>query len=457
MRTGQIKAEAYAAALLARCELLSELNAFISIDRELVLESARAADRRRAEGSKLGLMHGLPVAVKDSINTKDLETTAGTKSLRSFKPKQDAPVMTALYGAGAILLGKTNLHELSYGWTSNNYYTGPVHNPYDPTRIPGGSTGGTAAAVASRMVSSGLAEDTNGSIRVPAALCGIAGLRPSTGRWPAEGVVPITGRFDTVGPHARTVADLILYDSVVTGDASRVDPGDLRGVRLAVSSEYFLSGIDDEVERVFRDALRRLQAGGATLVWADVPNLGPLIDAVNFPIQQHEAIASLERYLADNQTGLTADQVYAEASPDIKWVVDTFFRSSGKFHFPDEVYRAAIEVNRPALRQSLNQYFGQQQVAAIVFPTTMCAASRIGEDVEVEINGQKVPVYIAYARNISLGNSAGLPGLVLPAGVTSIGLPLGIEFDGPTGTDRELLRLGLSLEKALGPILPPKV
>src|SRR5581483_9917331 len=218
MRAGDLKCEEYAQALLDRSASLKSLNAYISQDRDAVLEAARAADKKRASGATLGALHGLPVPIKDSINTKGLPTTSGTPALRNFRPKQDAPVAKMLFDAGALLLGKTNLHELSFGWTSNNLAFGAVHNPYDPARIPGGSSCGTAVAVATAMAPAGLAEDTCGSIRVPAALSGIKGYRPSKFRWPAEGVMPLTTIFDTVGPHARSVADLILFDSVVTGD-----------------------------------------------------------------------------------------------------------------------------------------------------------------------------------------------------------------------------------------------
>ena len=218
LRNGEVTAERYASALLDRFQQGKPLNAFITLPQEQVLEAARAADRVRVSGAKLGALHGLPIPVKDSVNTKDMPTTGGTPALRNFRPKEDAPLVRALLGAGAIVLGKTNLHELSFGWTSNNLAFGAVHNPYDVQRIPGGSSGGTAVAVATRMAPLGVAEDTEGSIRVPAAMCGIAGFRPTTGRYVTTGAVPISPLFDQVGPHARRVGDLALFDSVVTGD-----------------------------------------------------------------------------------------------------------------------------------------------------------------------------------------------------------------------------------------------
>ena len=211
--------------------------------------SPRACDRRRAGGAPLGPLHGLPIPVKDSLNTRDYPTTAGTPALRGFRPAQNAPLIDALLGAGAIVLGKTNLHELSYGWTSNNLAFGAVHNPYDPARIPGGSSGGTAAAVAAHMAPLGVAEDTEGSIRVPAALCGIAGFRPTTGRYSTQGAVPISVLFDQAGPHARSVADIALFDAVAAADHQPLTALALSGVRLAVARGYFWTGLDAEVEQ----------------------------------------------------------------------------------------------------------------------------------------------------------------------------------------------------------------
>ncbi|HXV59507.1 MAG TPA: amidase family protein, partial [Vicinamibacteria bacterium] len=234
MREGELRAEDYASALLQRCEAGQHLNAFITLEPGHVLEAARAADRKRDSGAVLGPLHGLPIPIKDSVNTKDFPTTAGTSALRNFRPREDAPIVRTLVEAGAIVLGKTSIHELSFGWTSNNLAFGAVRNPYDTTRIPGGSTGGTAAAVAARMAPLGVAEDTEGSIRVPAALCGICGFRPTTGRYPSQGVVPITPLFDQVGPHARTVRDCILFDTVVTGETAHLEVANLAGARLAL-------------------------------------------------------------------------------------------------------------------------------------------------------------------------------------------------------------------------------
>ena len=455
MRNGEMKAEDYAAALIDRCQALQSFNAFITLDRERVLEAARAADLRRAAGETLGVLHGLPLPVKDSIDTADYRTTSGTNALREFQPRRDAAVMAPLRAAGAIVLGKTNIHELSYGWTSNNQAFGPVHNPYDRDRIPGGSTGGTAAAVAARMAPAGLAEDTNGSIRIPAALSGISGLRPTTGRWPQPGVMPITPLFDTVGPHARTVADLALLDAVVTGD-TRLDPvASLRGVRLAISPAYYLTGLHPETDRVMRSALERLKDAGADIVDAEVPGLADLVNAMNFQVQTYDTVPSIRAYLKAQGTDITFEDILAQMSPGIRWIFENFSLPGGQYYPTRQAYEDARKTVRPKLQETFRRYFRENGVQALVFPSALCPATRIGEEPETEWGGEKKPLFIVYSRNVAPGNCASLPGLVLPGGLTTDGLPVGIEFDAPIGKDRELLGLGFALEKALGPIPAP--
>ena len=455
MRDGSLASERYAQALLEQCERGKALNAFITLDREQVLAAARAADQRRKSGATLGRLHGLPIPIKDSVNTKDLKTTAGTPALRDFHPKEDAPIVQALRDQGAIILGKTNLHELSLGWTSDNHAFGAVHNPYDPARIPGGSSGGTAAAVASRMAPLGVAEDTEGSIRVPAALCGIAGFRPTTSRYPSSGVAPITALFDQVGPHARTVADLALFDAAVTRDFNPLRPTALRGVKLGVARGYWFTGLDVEVERIADAALRTLQHAGVELVEGEVDDLANLIQRTTGPVQVHDILYTLPKYLQDSGAHVTFEQVVAQASPDIK----TFFertRKGADGFVTDEVYVAARDTYLPKLRKNFADYFARTGVTAIVFPATRIPATTIGQN-EVILDGKKTSFSAAISRNIAPGSTAGLPGLVLPAGLTQSGSPVSLEFDGPAGTDRALLALGLNLESALGRLTPPKL
>jgi mandelamide amidase len=456
LRNGDVTAERYATAILERCQQGSTLNAFITLRQERVLEAARAADRLRGSGAKLGALHGLPIPVKDSVNTKDMPTTGGTPALRNFRPKEDAPVVRALLAAGAIVLGKTNLHELSFGWTSKNLAFGAVHNPYDMQRIPGGSSGGTAVAVAARMAPLGIAEDTEGSIRVPAAMCGIAGFRPTTERYVSTGVVPISPLFDQVGPHARTVGDLALFDSVVTGDWSPLSVTELKGTKLGVGRNYWFSDLDGEVERLTNEALKKLEAAGAEIVEADVPELARLVELTTNPVQNHDVRFALAKYLEEYGAGVTFDQLISKASADIRRDFADIL-PGGKLFVGEAEYQVVRDQHLPKLKEVYRQYFARTGVAALLFPATMIPPPLIGEDVEVSIGGKKVAFETAVARNIAPGSTAGLPGLVLAAGTVPGGLPIALEFDGQAGSDRALLGLGLSLERALGAVPAPKL
>ncbi len=457
MTRGELACEHYAAALLARCEATRSLNAWIALEPQRVLAAARACDQRRQAGAHPGPLFGLPIPVKDSVNTAEYPTTAGTPALRHFHPAEDAPLVTSLKAAGAIVLGKTNLHELSYGWTSNNLAFGAVHNPYDPQRIPGGSSGGTAAAIAARMAPLGIAEDTEGSIRVPAAFCGIMGFRPTTGRYPTRACVPISHLFDQVGPHARNVADLALFDSVITHDWRPLRPIPLRGVRLGIVRDYWFTNLDPEVERITQAAFDRLRAAGAELVESELPGLATLIDLITEPVQNHDVRLTLASYLREYHAGITFDELVRQASPDIRAVFDGYVLPGSRNFVTDAVYDTAVHRQLPQLRQLYRDYFARTGVAAIIFPATMVPALPIGSENDVTIQGQAVPFETAVARNIAPGSTAGLPGLVLPTGLTSGGLPVAIELDAAAGADRALLALGRSVAEALGDIPAPSI
>jgi mandelamide amidase len=454
MRDGRFTALAYAEALLARCAAGAELNAFITLDPDAVRAGARAADARRAAGETLGALHGLPVPVKDSINTADLPTTAGTAALRGFHPAADATAVARLRAAGAILLGKTNLHELSFGWTSSNMAFGPVRNPWDTARIPGGSSGGTAAAVAAGMAPLGVAEDTQGSIRVPAALCGIAGFRPTTGRYPNDGCAPISSLFDQIGPQARHVADLVLFDTVMTGDHAPLAVPSLEGLRLGIAREYYFAGLDPAVADAVDAVLKRLADAGVVIVEADVPGLGALIEAITQPVQVHDVVPGLKAWLAESGASLSFEEMLAEVSPDVQAVLRQFAVPGAPHAVPDDYYAVARDEKLPVLRALLAEWFASHAVDAMLLPATMAAATPIGDDRTVRIRDANVAFSTVMGRNIAPGSTAGLPGLVLPAALAG-GLPVAIELDGPAGSDRRLLGIGLAVEALLGTLRPP--
>ena len=454
LAAGALTAEAHVEALLARCLLWQDLNAFASLDPARSRAAARDSDRRRAAGSVAGPLEGLPVLIKDNIDVAGWVTTAGTAALRNHRPGRTAGVAARLLAAGAYVLGKNTMHELAHGITSNNAYSGAVRNPYDTRMIPGGSSGGTAAALAARLGPVGLGTDTGGSVRIPAALCGVAGFRPSTGRYPTDGIVPISHTRDTPGVMARAVADIELIDRVIAPAPAPAAPATLAGCRLGVPRSLFYESLDTELARLVEQALAQLQAAGAVLVEADVTGLEALNAPVAGVISDYEFPRDLAAYLASSGSGIALEAVIdALASPDLR---QTFAREvRGPAAPSDAAYRHAIDVGLPAIQAACRAYFTEHALEAMVFPTTPLPASPIGADAEVELGGRKVSTFRTYLRNARPATTAGMPGLSLPIGCTAAGLPVGIEFDGPAHSDRRLLALGAAAERVFGPVPPP--
>lgn len=453
LRRGELSAELYARHVLDRCEARKDLNTMISVDPAQVLQAAREADLLRRSGKPLGRLHGLPIPVKDSINTAHLPTTSGTGALRDFRPNADAPIIRQLTGEGGIVLGKTNLMEMSLGWTSNNKHFGPVRNPYDVSRIPGGSSGGSAAAVAARIVPLAIGEDTLGSIRVPAALCGVCGLRPTVGRYPSAGVMPITPRWDAPGPLGRQVDDLVLFDAAMVGRDAPLRAAPLAGARIALPPEYLL-GLDPEVERVFDAAVRTLEKAGATLVRASLPEALDGARKLVSTIQAFEIVANQIRYLEESGSTVRIEEMIAgmSAAPQKRYHSD--FLPGGANTITEQA-RDELLARLALMRSAMRAYFAEHKITALAAPPTLSAAIPIGDDVDTDVGGVRVPLYEVMARNAGHGSAVGMPCLVLPAGMTRGNLPVGIGFDMLPGQDEDLLALGLRLEQVLGPIPPP--
>jgi len=455
IREGQIRSQDLVAALLKQIDAGSDLHAFILIERDSAMRAARDADRKREQGERLGPLHGVPIVIKDNIHLAGLPNTAGTPALRGFVPTDTAPVAQALIDAGAIVLGKTNMHELALGITSNNAAFGPVVTPYDKGRFAGGSSGGTAAAIAARMVPAGLGTDTGGSVRIPAALNGIVGLRPTVGRYSQRGITPLSHTRDTAGPMARTVRDLVLLDQVISGDARPVRVADLGAVRLGVARIPFCQNIDREVAQILELALEKLRAAGVQVVDVELPDLTDIYAKAGPPMAAYEVNADLGRYLAEYQTGLSVRAVVDQvASPDVKRLFETVIL--GEKAPSEAVYRDAVETHLPRLRQLYAEAFAEQRLDALIFPTTPLPAQPLEQSIETTLNGKTVSTFFTFLANTRPSAFVHLPGLALPMGMTADGLPVGIELDGPVGTDRRLLSIGLALESVLGPAPPPR-
>jgi mandelamide amidase len=455
IRAGNLKSEDLVKALADQAERKKDLGAFISFDREAALKAARAADAQAARKKFRGPLHGVPIVVKDNIHVTGFANTAGTPALKDFRPKRNAPVADKLVRAGAIVLGKTNMHELAFGITTNNGAFGPARNPYDPKRIAGGSSGGTGVAIAARMAAAGLGSDTGGSVRIPSAVNGIAGLRPTLGRYPQAGITPIAHTRDTAGPMARTVEDLVLLDNVITGTRDGLAPARLEGLRIGVSRSYFFSSLDTEVEAVTLAALERIRAAGAEIVETDMPGLADLNGKISFPVALYEANVDLAKYLKTFGVPLDVKGVAAQIkSPDVKGVYESMVLPGAPKAMPAEAYKAAIAA-RPVLQKLYADTFAKNRVAVLAFPTTPLPAAPIGEDETTKLNGKDVPTLQTFIRNTDPGSNAGIPGVSIPIGRTKAGLPVGLELDGPAGSDRRLLSIALALEKLFGRLPPP--
>ncbi len=453
LRAGDLTAESYTQALLDRAAAYTHLNAFITLDADQALAAARDADTRRAAGGKLGVLHGVPLAFKDNIDTAGLVTTGGTPKLRGYRPAHNAPVAQALFNAGALVLGKTNMHELAYGITNNNSAFGPARNPYNTEMIPGGSSGGTGVAVAARLAPGGLGTDTGGSVRIPAALCGIVGFRPSIRRYSQDGIVPISNTRDTAGPMVRSVADAVLIDGAITSGPTELAPATLAGLRLGVARAPYYENLDAALEKVIETELGRLRDLGVELVEFDASDITELDQAAGFPIALFETVTTLTAYLNASGTGFSLREVCeATASPDVNGLLMTLF---GDNAVPEEIYRDAVDNKRPALQATIASYFKKHDIAAFVLPTTPLPARPIGQDETVDLNGEKVPTFPAYIRNAGPASVAGLPSLSLPIGFTKGGLPVGIQLDGAAGRDTDILAIGLAYEACLPSLSPP--
>ncbi len=454
LRDKRFSAKTYAEAVLTRSEELGRLNVFINQDEEVLMTAAAAADERLAAGDEAPLL-GLPLAVKDNIDSADLPTTGGTPGLRDWTPSANAPVMQALLDRGAMLAGKANMHELAFGITSNNAGFGAVGNPYDPTLIPGGSSGGTAAAVAARIVPAGLGTDTGGSCRIPAALSGCVGFRPTQGRYSQAGIIPISHTRDTIGPLARSVADIALLDGVCAGEALAAFEKPIEEIRIGVPAAYFYEGLDYELEIVVAKALERFRAEGVQLIDVDIENIQTLNETTSFPIALFEVLRELSAYLySHGQTMSVPDLVEQTAGADVKGLLTSLM---GDNAVPAGLYREVITRGRPALQRAYAGYFEENQLDAMVVPTTPLPARPIGEDETVDLNGEQVPTFTTYIRNTDPPSVAGLPCLSVPAGLTEQGLPVGVEFVGRASGDAAVLHIGSLFEAFTGMLPAPEL
>ncbi len=437
--------------LFLRARAAHSLNPFIHFEADTCLaEARRLAQTPTHERASLPLF-GVPIAVKDNIDTAEAPTSAGTPALRGKTPRRNAPALQRLRDAGALVAGKTNMHELAFGITSNNTAFGPVRNPYDPRRIAGGSSGGTAAAIAAGVVEVGLGTDTGGSARIPAALCGIVGFRPTVGRYPMAGVAPLSHTRDTLGLMARNVGLIRQLDAVLAAKTVGRDATPLSEVRLGAPRAWFQEGLHKDVAACLTRALALLEKAGVTIVSADLPDIGRLNEAVSMPVVMYEVVGDLSRYLHERGEVSLETLVQRVASPDVAEAM----RAAVDGAISDQVYQDAMTRHRPALQRSYQDYFQTHRLAALLAPTTPLPACALGDDQTTLLNGRQAPVFQTFIRNTDPPSNAGLPAISLPAGLSAAGLPMGLELVAPAGGDESLLQLAAAVAEVLGPIPPP--
>ena len=455
--SGRASAVEVVQAALSRIESTNPaLNAFLSVVGERALDRAKVVDRDQRKAP----LAGVPVAIKDNICTSGITTTAASRMLKDFVPPYDATVVKRLEAAGAIVMGKTNCDEFAMGSSTENSAFGPSKNPWNPEYISGGSSGGSAVAVAAGMTPLALGSDTGGSIRQPASLCGVAGLKPTYGRVSRYGLIAFASSLDQIGPFARTAYDAALALSVLAGpdphDATAArEPvpdymsaltGDIRGLRLGVPRKMLEHGVDESVRGCFYHALEVFRSRGAELVDIDLPHAKYAI-ATYYVVATAEASSNLARFdgvrYGYRAPGVRDVKEMYEKSrsqgfgPEVKRriMLGTYVLSAGYY---DAYYLKAQRV-RTLVRRDYEQAF--QKVDAVVMPTSPTPAFKIGERVE-----DPLQLYLTDIFTVS-ANLAGLPAFSVPCGLTPNRLPIGLQMTGKPFDEPMLLRIGDSYER----------
>ena len=396
----------------------------------------------------LGALAGTPIAVKDNIDVAGLSTTGGTDYL-DYLPEVNADVVTALRSEGAVVVGKTNLHELAFGLTSNNGAHGPVRNPFDPSLSAGGSSGGSAAAVARGIVPLAIGTDTGGSMSVPASFCGVFGLRPTTGRYPSDGIIGLSWTRDTAGIFATTVNDLRFVDQIITGEGDDVSNSKPKEIRIGVSDAY-LSDLEATVGARFDEALEALREAGVHIVPVNLVNHFERTAESNMTVVLFETPHTLGSYFrGTGLAGLPQDLLAASAltkSPDVAGVL-SYIHSNP---VPVADYQRAA-ANRWQLRRQFISQLDDAGVHAIMFPTVQILPPPLGQDAEIELNGSVRPLFDTLTRQTSPGALMGMPMVTIPTGDPKA-VPVGLTVMGRPFDDREVLKIAETFSMILRPI-----
>ena len=482
---GETSAESVTRASLAAIGTHSDLNAFLHVAEGSALETARGVDEARARGDELGTLAGVPIAIKDAICTTGEPTTAGSKILtrrpgspgkpteHGWRPPYDAVVIERLRAAGAVIVGKTNMDEFAMGSSNENSAFGPARNPWDLTRSPGGSSGGSAAAVGSGAAPAALGSDTGGSIRQPASLCGVVGVKPTYGRVPRYGLIAFASSLDQIGPFATTVRGAARILGVIAGHDARdstcaerpVDDYEsacgesVAGLRVGVPEEYFAEGIDPDVEKRVREGIRALEDAGCDVRPVRMPHTRHGV-ATYYLVATAEASSNLARFdgvrfgLREERQHASLQTMYGETRDagfgfEVKRriMLGTYALSAGYY---DAYYRKAQQV-RTLIRRDFDEVF--KDVDVLATPTSPVPAFEIGERIDDPLQMYLADVYTLPA------SLAGVPGISVPCGLSTAttdrpALPIGLQLLAPAFDEATMFRAAAAVEAALGTLLP---
>ncbi|MCC7432888.1 Asp-tRNA(Asn)/Glu-tRNA(Gln) amidotransferase subunit GatA [Candidatus Peregrinibacteria bacterium] len=439
-----------------------DYNAYITLTPEVAMAAAKKADLRADKGELKSQLDGIPGSIKDIVNTKGILTTSASKILSNFVPPYNATVAEKLFEAGLVLTGKTNTDEFACGGSTEHSAYGVTRNPWDKSKVAGGSSGGAAAALAAGSCYYSIGTDTGGSIRLPASFCGVSGLKVTYGRVSRSGVTAMASSLDTVGGFAKTVEDLAILMEVIAGtDAkdsttpnvavpkySTMLGGDIKGLKIGVPKEYFVDGLSPEVELAIRNAMREYEKMGAELVEISLPNTKYAV-AIYYIIMPAEVSANLARYdgirfglKPDGQINELIDQYYKTRDQGFgqevkrRILTGTYVLSAGYF---DAFYRKAMKV-RTLIKQDFENAF--KKVDVIMTPVSPTVAFGVGEK-----NNDPLSMYLEDAFTIP-ASMAGVPGLSIPCGFSTSGLPIGLQILSPQFTEEKLLKVGHAYQLA---------
>ncbi|RMF81845.1 MAG: Asp-tRNA(Asn)/Glu-tRNA(Gln) amidotransferase subunit GatA [Chloroflexi bacterium] len=460
LRSREISSVELTRAYLDRIDQYEDtIQAYLTITRDKALADAQAADEARTDGDDRPLL-GIPLAIKDVLSTKDIETTCGSKILKGYVSIFDATIISRLYDAGMILLGKTNMDEFAMGSSTENSAYQITHNPWDYERVPGGSSGGSAAAVSARLAAGALGTDTGGSIRQPGAFCGIAALKPSYGRVSRYGLIAFGSSLDQAGPMARSVEDVARILQVIAGhdplDSTSMPldvpdyvaslTGDIKGLKVGIPQEYFVAGMDEDVEAAVRAAIAQLESLGAELVEVSLPHTQYAVPTY-YLIAPAEASANLARYdgirfgprvdkgeMWPTYRATRGEGFGAEVKRRI--MLGTYALSAGYY----DAYYGKAQAVRTLIKQDFDKAF--EQVDVLAAPVTPMTAFKIGENID-----DPLKMYMTDALTLP-ASLAGVAGLSVPCGFDRHNLPIGLQLIGPAFKEEVVLRVGHAYEQS---------